>query len=343
MTSIVKIKNYEKLMNIWLCLLIFLVILIIIVGGLTRLTDSGLSITKWELFQGILPPFTENQWQFYFSEYKKIPQYILINKDISLLEFKVIFYWEYFHRLLGRVVGLTFVVPFIYFFFKKVIYKKYIKSFLIILFLILLQGFIGWFMVESGLTENVSVSHFRLSLHLFTAFIILSSLIWLLFVSSTNKEKSFFYNFSKLSSINFFLFLIYLQIIIGAFVSGLDAGKVYQSWPLMNGSYFPNDMSLKSIFLIDSLSHHGFVQFIHRNVAYIIFINYLYIGYVIFSQKKRFLYKPYTILLLIIFLQILLGISALLSNLDILIASMHQISSIFLVIFSINLYFKSIE
>ena len=343
MQTIVTNKNYEKLMNIWLCSLIFLVILIIIIGGLTRLTDSGLSITKWELLKGILPPFKENQWQFYFSEYKKIPQYILINKDISLLEFKVIFYWEYVHRLLGRLIGLFFIAPFVYFLFKKVINKRYIKSFSLILFLILLQGLIGWFMVVSGLTENITVSHFRLSLHLFTAFIILSFLVWLFLISTTKKERSFFNNFNSFNSINIFLFFIYLQIIIGAFVSGLDAGKVYQSWPLMNDSYFPNDFNLKSVFLFDSLSHHGFVQFIHRNIAYVIFINYLYIGYIIFSKKKMFLYKSYIILLLIIFLQILLGISALLSNLDILIASMHQISSIFLIIFSLNLYFKSIE
>ena len=165
-----KNEKYNNFFSIWLICLITLVVLIIIVGGLTRLTDSGLSITKWEVFKGILPPLSAEQWDIYYLEYKIIPQYIFSNQDMTLQQFKFIFFWEYFHRILGRLVGVFFLIPFIFLIYKKVL-SSFLKSRLLSIFaLILLQGFIGWYMVESGLVDNVSVSHYRLSLHLFTAF-----------------------------------------------------------------------------------------------------------------------------------------------------------------------------
>ena len=336
----IKNKNYHDFFLIWLLLLIFLVALIIIVGGLTRLTDSGLSITKWEVFKGILPPINKEEWESYFMEYKLIPQYILLNSSMTLSEFKFIFFWEYFHRLLGRLIGILFFVPFIFFIFKGIL-KNYLNLRLgVVSLLILLQGGIGWYMVKSGLIHNTSVSHYRLSLHLFTAFIIFSSLVWILMNYYSGTSKNFFSLNRNFFYLKVLIFLIYLQIIIGAFVSGLDAGKIYQTWPLMNGNYFPSDGFLDNLF---NFKDPSFVQFIHRNTAYIIFILSIYLGFFIYKNKIVILYYSYLAFIILILLQVLLGIFVLYSNVNLYFASLHQISSIFLIIASLNLYYRSIE
>ena len=177
-------SSYDKKINIffyhWLLLSFFLIFIMVAVGGLTRLTDSGLSITEWELFSGILPPMNNETWNDYFLQYKEIPQYKLINKNMSIDEFKTIFYWEYFHRILGRLIGIFFLVPLVYFHFIKSIDKRYLSSCDSVLFLIIIQGIVGWYMVKSGLVNNITVSHYRLSLHLSIAFIIISIIFWIL-------------------------------------------------------------------------------------------------------------------------------------------------------------------
>ena len=335
-----KNEKYNIFFSVWLIGLITLVASIIIVGGLTRLTDSGLSITKWEVFKGILPPLNEAQWEKYFSEYKSIPQYVLLNTGMSLEEFKIIFYWEYFHRILGRLIGLIFFIPFIFLLYKKILNKYLIIRLVFLSILILLQGFIGWFMVKSGLVDNVSVSHFRLSLHLTTAFIIFSSLIWLFMNHYYQMKKNFMQINSEFIFLKILLFLIFLQIVIGAFVSGLDAGKIYQTWPLMNGNYFPSDDFLNNLF---NFKDPSFVQFIHRNIAYVIFGLSIYTGVFIYKKKITELYNSYLFFIFFIAMQILLGILVLYSNVNIYFASLHQISSIFLIVSSLNLYFRSIR
>ena len=162
-------KKINKLFQHWLNLSLILVFLIIIVGGLTRLTDSGLSITQWELFSGILPPLNQNNWQIYFDKYKQIPQFKMLNYDMNLSEFKIIFYWEYLHRILARIIGLFILIPLIYFYLSKKIKIEYLYSGCLILLLVIFQGAIGWYMVMSGLINDVTVSHYRLSVHLSTA------------------------------------------------------------------------------------------------------------------------------------------------------------------------------
>ena len=236
-------KNKNIYVSSWLLLITFLVILMIVVGGLTRLTDSGLSITKWDLFTGILPPLSIEKWEYTFSLYKKIPEYKLINSNMTLDEFKVIFWWEYIHRLLGRIIGLFYIIPLIFFSINKYINKKLTISFYLIFLLILIQGFVGWYMVSSGLIDRTDVSQYRLSLHLTLAFIILFFLFWnYLDILKLNFEK----NKKKLPYLlpYIFIFLILLQISIGALVSGLDAGKIYTTWPLMGENYFPDDSQL---------------------------------------------------------------------------------------------------
>ncbi len=339
--NIILDEKYNKFFRNWLIFLILLLGLMIIVGGLTRLTDSGLSITKWQLFSGIIPPISQQDWIYYFDLYKTIPEFKLQNYSMTINEFKVIFWWEWIHRILGRIIGLALILPLIFFSFKIGIKK--LKNLYIIFLLVCFQGFIGWYMVASGLVDRVDVSHFRLSAHLFIAFIILASLTWYYFNFKTNSDKNFFINDSKFNSIKVYLFLIFLQIILGAFVSGLDAGKIYQTWPLMNGSYFPNDINFKDYREFLNFNDRSVVQFIHRNVAYLIFFLLIYIGFDIKKTNKKNLYKPYFYLLGFIFIQIILGVLALITDLHIAVASLHQISSIFLILLSLNFYYKSIN
>tara|TARA_B100000989_G_scaffold230086_1_gene176966 strand:+ start:33 stop:992 length:960 start_codon:yes stop_codon:yes gene_type:complete len=304
----------------------FLVAIMIVVGGLTRLTDSGLSITEWEFFKGFFPPMNNDSWLVYFEAYQQIPEFKLQNYSMTLSEFKVIFWWEWAHRFFGRIIGLAFLLPLIFFTIKLGVKKLY--SFYLIFFLICFQGFLGWFMVQSGLVNNVDVSHFRLSIHLLFAFIILSLIFWnYLSLVNLNKMDKKINNYMP----ELFLFLIFIQIIIGAFVSGMDAGKIYNTWPLMGDYYFPDDNKFINLFKLSAFSDPSLVQYLHRNLAYLIFIIYILISYKTFRYKFFNLFKPLIILGLIILLQIILGILTVLSGASILTASLHQFSSILLI------------
>ena len=177
---ILDVKKNNDFFDKWLKINLVLVFLIIIVGGLTRLTDSGLSITTWDVVSGIFPPITNSQWIDAFNLYKEIPQFYLLNQSMTMDEFKVIYYWEYIHRILGRILGLLFLIPFLFIYFKKIFSKEYNLNFLNLFILILVQGTVGWYMVKSGLVENTTVSHYRLALHLNLAFILFSAILWYL-------------------------------------------------------------------------------------------------------------------------------------------------------------------
>ena len=185
-------KEYTKFITYWLLTLLFFIALIVIVGGLTRLTDSGLSITTWDVVKGILPPMSNSQWENAFNLYKEIPQFYLLNQNMTLEEFKVIFYWEYIHRILGRILGLLFIIPLIFIYLKKILNKEYNKNLFILFLLILLQGTVGWYMVKSGLVENTTVSHYRLAIHLNLALILFSA-IFFYFLNIKYKINKFFF------------------------------------------------------------------------------------------------------------------------------------------------------
>jgi len=306
----------------------------IIVGGLTRLTDSGLSITKWELFSGFLPPINNNDWILYFNLYQEIPEFKLQNYDMTIQEFKIIFWWEWAHRFLGRLIGICFLLPLIYFSIKIRISK--LLNLYLIFFLICFQGFIGWYMVSSGLVDRIDVSHFRLSVHLLIAFVILSLIFWNYLKITKKNDIS-----KKINPLIPFIFLIlvFIQIAIGAFVSGMDAGKIYNSWPFMGNSYFPDDNELINLFKLSAFSDPSLVQFIHRNLAYLIFVFYLLILFVVYKNNFQSLYKATKIIGFILIVQIVLGILTLLSSAQMIVSSMHQISSIFLVSSCIYFYF----
>ena len=318
-----KINNQ---LSLWLITMFWIIAIMIVVGGLTRLTDSGLSITEWQLFSGILPPLNNNDWIMYFNLYKKIPEYELQNYNMTLQEFKIIFWWEWGHRFLGRVIGISFLIPLVYFSFKIEFYK--LLNLYLIFFLICFQGFVGWYMVSSGLVDRVDVSHFRLSIHLLIAFLILSLIFW-----NYLKTKVINNNTRKISIFLplIFLILVFIQIVVGAFVSGMDAGKIYNSWPLMGNTYFPNDNDFKDLFRLSAFSDPSLVQFMHRNLAYLIMFFYFFIFYKIYKNKIYDLYKSINILGIFIILQIILGIYTVIYGAQLYIAAMHQLSSIFLV------------
>ncbi len=332
------IENFKTKLHIstWLAIMFWLISIMIIVGGLTRLTDSGLSITKWQLFSGILPPLTNSDWINYFNLYKQIPEYKLQNFSMSLDEFKIIFWWEWIHRFLGRVIGLAYLLPLIYFSFK--LKFKDLFNLYLIFFLICFQGFIGWYMVSSGLVDRVDVSHFRLSVHLLIAFLILSLIYWN-YLKLKNVSKSE----KKINNIIIIVFivLVFCQISVGAFVSGMDAGTIYNSWPLMGNTYFPDDNMFVSLFKLDAFSDPSLVQFMHRNLAYLILFFYFFIFYKIYRNKINNFFFIINVVGLLLFIQVILGILTLLYGAQIKFASMHQISSIFLVSSCIYFLYKN--
>ncbi len=327
-------NQIKKYVSFWLVSLFWLMAIMIIIGGLTRLTDSGLSITQWQLFSGFLPPLNNTDWDKYFHLYKEIPEFKIQNFEMTLNEFKIIFWWEWVHRFLGRLIGIYYLVPLIFFSFK-ICFKNLIILYLIF-FLICFQGFMGWYMVSSGLVDRIDVSHFRLSVHLVIAFIILSLILWNYF-----KIKIIVFSDEKLkfSIPVIFLILIFMQITIGAFVSGMDAGKIYNSWPLMGASYFPNDNNFIDLFNFSAFSEPSLVQFMHRNLAYIICLFYLFLLIKIYINNLSKFYFAINILGLVLLIQVLLGIFTLTHNAQLMLSSMHQITSIFLVSTSVYLLY----
>ena len=328
--------SYIKYLKLWLITLFLLIVSMVAVGGLTRLTDSGLSITAWELFTGILPPLNFKEWNNYFSEYKKIPEYKNINFGMTLNEFKVIFYWEYAHRLLARIVGLFSLLPLIFFSFKFKKHKFDSNKYYVIFLLVCLQGFIGWYMVTSGLIANNDVSHFRLSIHLSLALFLLCLIFWyILDISDLEKFKK------KLSNLLLFsiLFLIILQIILGSFLSGLDGSLIYNSWPDMNGFFFPNDVNIKDYMSSELFYNPSIIQFFHRLTAYILLSFIIILNYT--TIKNRFNFSNIFIFNIAILLQIFLGIITLTSGADIKYASLHQLGSIFVLSSYILILYKN--
>src|SRR6186713_1742516 len=231
----------DKAVIYWLLSGCVLVFIMVVVGGITRLTNSGLSMTDWHLVTDTLPPLTEAKWQEAFQRYKQFPEYqkINIHNDFTLSDYKFIYFWEWFHRFIGRAIGMVFILPFIYFLIKKKLDRSTINKSLILLGLGGLQGFFGWFMVKSGLIDNPDVSHFRLSLHLTTAFITFAYTYWVALDLIYPEKKIVDSSMRKIARITMTFLL--LQIIYGGFVAGLNAGLVHNHWPLMSDGQFFHD------------------------------------------------------------------------------------------------------
>ena len=234
----------DKSVIIWLlsgCVLLFIMV---VVGGITRLTNSGLSMTDWHLVTDTFPPLTEESWQKAFDEYKKFPEYqkINIHNDFMLDDYKFIYFWEWFHRFIGRIIGLIFIIPFVYFLIKKRLDSATIKKCIVLLVMGAFQGFLGWFMVRSGLIDNPDVSHFRLSLHLTFAFITFAYTLWVALDLIYPERQTVFVSLRNTARLA--LGLLLLQIIYGGFVAGLNAGLIHNHWPMMSEGKFMHETVL---------------------------------------------------------------------------------------------------
>ena len=325
----------KRIIRNWLYSGLLLVALMVIIGGITRLTHSGLSMVEWKLIGGTIPPLNDVQWQETFDKYQQFPEYQNITKGMQLAEFKVIFFWEYLHRLLGRLIGLVFIIPFVLFWIKKWFNPKQKNQLLILFGLGALQGFLGWFMVKSGLVDVPAVSHFRLAIHLVTAFGLMCYIYWLI-LSFTETEKSVNKTINKLSQ--YLIIALLIQIIYGAFVAGKDAGYLLPA----NGGVFESvfGYTLRNTNDFSLLSNGFDIQAFHRLFAWIIAI----IAFQIFEKTQYTnLKKEGRLLFALVIFQIILGISTLLLSVQIHVAIIHQVFAILVLLSAFRLLYLSTE
>ncbi len=328
-------KGARGAIRVWLIVLAVLVVVIITVGGLTRLTDSGLSITEWEPLSGFMPPLNAAGWDAEFSAYKLIPEYIEQNAGMSLSEFKVIYFWEWGHRNLGRLLGLVWALGFGYFMLRRQVPVGWTQRLLVIGVLIGIQGAIGWWMVHSGLQEGMlDVASYRLALHLGGAFVILGALSWYVFLlgraeaalmqSRRGGEARLF----SLSTI--LMYFAFLQILLGALVAGIDAGRAFPTWPLMGSGFFPPDPFLITPIWRNFFEDAGLVQFIHRMSAYLLFAFGVFVWLRGRKSPNGAMRFAVNVVMALMILQMLIGIVTVLYSAPAHIAIVHQFTAILL-------------
>ncbi|MFW7379455.1 MAG: COX15/CtaA family protein [Oligoflexus sp.] len=333
------LPSHPKSIITWLLITMAMVYGIIIVGGMTRLTGSGLSMVEWKPIMGIIPPTSESAWQEVFDKYRQFPEYQKVNRGMSLDEFKRIFYWEYGHRVLGRMIGMVFFFPFLYFLWQGYIRGKWIGKLLIAFILGGLQGLLGWYMVKSGLVDEPRVSQYRLAAHLGLALIILGYLFWLVMdmlprIRSTAKPQGL-----KIWAVSGFL-LIVLQIFYGALTAGLRAGRVYNTFPDWNGQWLPTGMAQFTPIVLNFFENPIMVQLVHRTLAWLLVGVVAVFVLQTFKKTKDFQYRMAALLLFVtLLLQFTLGVVTLVLHVPISVASMHQaLAVIVLLVATWNLY-----
>lgn len=331
----------KRPVQIWLLVGIAMVFLMVAIGGITRLTESGLSITEWNVVMGSVPPLNDADWNEAFNKYQQSPEYLKKNIDFTVNDFKKIYWWEWIHRQWGRIIGLVFFIPFIIFLGKKYFKPAGIRRLIIIFILGGLQGFIGWYMVKSGLVNEPRVSHYRLALHLFTALLTIS-LIWWLFLDVQTQYKPHLKSKPVKSHRN--LFLIYfmvliIQIIYGAFVAGLDAGQLYNTWPKMGDEWVATGV-FKGDFItsLHSPDHLATIQFIHRTMAIVVFLLVVVLwgsgrknGLLSASQKKGL-----NGMLMMVCIQFGLGVFTIINQVPISLGLLHQLGAVLLLLYSLH-------
>ncbi|MGM5469911.1 COX15/CtaA family protein [Flavobacteriaceae bacterium LMO-SS05] len=324
-------KKDNKKVVYWLLTGCFLIFVMVVVGGITRLTHSGLSISNYKLISGTLPPMNEADWHEAFDLYKQYPEYQKLNNHFSLEDFKDIYFWEWLHRFIGRMIGLVFLIPFLYFLIKKQLTKPTIKKSIILLGLGAFQGFLGWYMVKSGLVDNPDVSHFRLSAHLTTAFVTFAYTLWVALDLIFPDKKQIDKPFRKL--VRWGMAILLLQIIYGAFVAGLDAGFIHNHWPMMSEGKFMHP----TVYLEQSPLYKNFiegksgVQFVHRILAFVVLF---FVSLIWYNGRKRTLVgyqlKALNALLIIVGLQFLLGVLTIINQVPVWLGVAHQIGAFLL-------------
>jgi len=316
-------KNQFLLINKWLnicCLLIFIMIL---VGGATRLTQSGLSMVDWKPLMGIIPPLDDNQWNESFSNYKEYPEYQKINqfKNMDLSDYKSIYYWEYAHRMLGRIIGLFFIIPFILFNHRGYLSRKIKIPLLIAIFLVVFQGILGWFMVKSGLVNNPHVSHYRLASHLLLAFLLFGYTYWIK-LNINHRENNDFINRNYLSKHIYFILILYVfQVVFGAFIAGTKAGLLWNTFPLMEGKIIPDGLLQMKPFYLNFFENMKMFQFSHRLLGVMIVI---YSGWFFIATQDEFYNKYSGLLFMAFMIQLYIGIMTLLLRVPLMFGVLHQ-------------------
>lgn len=313
----------------------------VLIGGITRLTHSGLSMSDWNLIMGAMPPMTEADWNTAFEQYKQFPEYQKVNSHFEVADFKAIFLWEYLHRMVGRSIGMVFIIPFIFFLIRRSLSKKLMLQSLVMFGLGALQGFLGWFMVKSGLVDRPSVSHYRLAIHLSAAFLTFCYILWvILSILKPNVENQASKRLAVLSRV--LVVVISIQIILGAFVAGLKAGLVFPTWPKMGGDWMPPVVlnSVQTDGMISLFNQPVSVQFLHRTFAYVVV---LLVGYIwFFSRKEKlgsFQRNIIHLLLGMVILQFVLGVLTLLYLVPVSLGVIHQFGALLLLSGSVFLMY----
>ena len=316
----------------WLFVVAGLIVAMVVVGGITRLTESGLSITQWKPISGIIPPLTDAAWQAEFAGYKRIPEYAAFNRDMTLAGFKAIFFWEYLHRLLGRVIGLAFAAPLIWFAVRKRIPAGYGWRLVALLALGGLQGAIGWWMVASGLSVRTDVSHVRLAVHLLTALFILSAIVWTALDLMALHRDPLAVPARSTWVGGIAIGLLFVQLMFGAFTAGLDAGYAFASWPLMGDSLFPAGVPMVDPAWRNAVDNPVVVQFIHRWFAFVAAAGLMWLAVAATKAGSR---AGFAVVALVT-LQIFLGIATLMTGVLIDIAVAHQVNAALLLIAAVT-------
>ncbi len=320
----------HRAIAIWLLVVAGLVFAMVLVGGATRLTDSGLSITEWKPVTGALPPLSAEAWGTEFEKYRQIPEYAQVNQGMNLTEFKSIYYWEWGHRLLGRVIGMAFLFPFVYFLFTKSIDRRRLPRLVVLFMLGGAQGALGWFMVMSGLADRVDVSQYRLAAHLGLAILIYGALLW---TALDYTRETWGLRPVKSSTFGTGAFvlvgLIFVQIILGGFVAGLNAGFVYNTWPLMDGALIPSGMFVQEPWVANLFENVLTVQFLHRMGAYVVVIAVVALwAHGRRAKLRARVLKASNMLLAITMLQVVLGIVTLLAAVPLWLGLLHQAGAV---------------
>ena len=347
--------NYNRQLAIWLLICAVTIYGMIVLGGVTRLTESGLSIVEWQPLMGAIPPTSEADWQETFDKYKQFPQYQKQNQDMTLDGFKRIFYYEYFHRLLGRLIGVLFFIPFVVFYFQKKISKPLLPKLIGLFVLGGLQGGLGWFMVKSGLVDSglagVSrVSQYRLTAHLGLAVIIYGYMMWLVFGLLDNKDsRAIAINPATISNgLKRFALtisaLLFLMILSGGLVSGIRAGVGYNTFPLMNGYFFPPGLYGLEPAWTSMFEQNVTVQFNHRMFAYLMFILIsCFAGFALYRRVQGAMRIGVYLLLVMLFIQVGLGITTLLLVVPVPLAAAHQGGAILLLTASLFVSYQALR
>ncbi len=319
----------RRAVGFWLLAVALVILAMVTIGGLTRLTGSGLSITQWDPIMGAIPPLNDAAWAEAFAKYRLIPQYVIENRGMTLEGFKGIFWWEWSHRLLGRLLGVLFIVPFLWFAYVGAIKRGDWPRMLLLFLLGGLQGFIGWWMVSSGLEVRTSVSQYRLAIHLGTALLLLVAILWIAleYLRGSDRERS---DAGGTKRGLLFAGLVYFQMLLGALVAGLHAGLIYNTWPDMNGRMLPEDPFFSQPWWINFFENPGLVQFDHRIGAYLVaaFAVFIYLrGIKLIGAAQKNVKASAKAVAAITTFQIGLGITTLLLQAPELLAAAHQVTA----------------